>query len=176
MNISLTTTNVQQYYEQLHASILQESTIVFVHAHWCPFTVQFYPIWRALKKTLYGNTSLRIYEIDDGAIGWIRQNKKQLFQRIAEQFQPDSQYKIFFPTVLMYVNGKRHKFTGERTQESIALWINKLLLKSQTRTRSRATLLRTRSTTKIQTPKQTRSPKQSLKDNIDKAFKKLLLK
>lgn len=170
MNISLTSTNIQHYYEQLHAAIIQEKTLVFVHAHWCPFTVQFYPVWRAIKKTLYGNTSLRIYEIDDGAIGWIRQNKKRLYQRIAEQFQPDPQYKIFFPTVLMYVNGRRYKFTDDRTKENLITWINKLLTKSQSRVKKTRTIRRLPTDTK---PKS--NLKQSLKDNIDKAFKRLLL-
>lgn len=182
MNISLTSTNVQHYAEQLHAAIIQENTLVFVHAHWCPYTVQLYPVWRAVKKNLYGNTSLRIYEIDDGAIGWIRQNKKQLYQRIAEQFHPDPQFKVFFPTVLMFVNGRRRKFTKERTQDNITQWISKLLATSRTRVRVVKNIRRVVPVTPKTTTKrpkqqqQSKTTKQSLKENIDDAFKRLLLK
>jgi hypothetical protein len=179
MNISLTSTNVQHYAEQLHAAILQENTLIFVHAHWCPYTVQFYPVWRAVKKTLYGNTTLRIYEIDDGAIGWIRQNKKQLYQRIGEQFYPDPQFKVFFPTVLMFVNGRRRKFTKERTQDNITTWISKLLATSRTRIRTVTKTRRVVPTipkTPIKRPTQSKTPKKSLKESIDDAFKRLLLK
>lgn len=174
MNISLTGTNVQHYHEQLHAALMKENTLVFVHAHWCPFTVQFYPVWRAVKKTLYGNTTLKIYDIDDKAIDWIRHNKKQLYQRIAEQFKPDPQYKVFFPTLLMYVNGRRHKFIGDRTQNAVIVWINNWLAKSQTHVRT--SIKRHQTTKKAQHTKSVKTPLQSLQENIDNTFRKLLLK
>lgn len=171
----------------------QPKPVLFViKADWCGYCRRFTEnAWNTFKKMNTAATHLQIVEIDDKALGWLRDNnQKQLHTSLL--VEPPS---VYFPQVYMLVNKKKHGFQPdysevEKGKPSVALavlnkWVDSFIsLRKSVGTHSRRVKKaiggkpnkqlqsKPRTTPKKRVSTQT---KKSLNEEIDAAFRKLLL-
>jgi thiol-disulfide isomerase/thioredoxin len=131
------------------------NALVFIHAPWCPYTVAFYKAWKKIKKTLLNTSEVNVIEIDDKAITQIRTQFPNVFRKLAGK-----ELKLYFPTVLLFVNGKRYKYEDEREVDKVVQFVEKYT-KPNTKPRT--------STRTSMTPRKI----VSFQNEVDKAFKRL---
>jgi hypothetical protein len=190
MVVSLSASNVKDHINILKSSLVAGNTLVFVHAHWCPYTVSFYGTWRNLKAKLVGLTNLTVIEIDDEALMSLRTKHTNTYKKLADYIPLENQYKIFFPTIVLYVDGVRYKYEDERTVKDLTEFVHKHAFgKMQKRHRapSRKVVPKQVATRPNDAPKkvvprvQPKTPTtrtktaKRLQQEIDDAFKRLLL-
>lgn len=145
MLLTVNTANISKVNE-----LISSNALVFIHAPWCPYTVAFYKAWKKIKKNLLSTSKVNIIEIDDKAITYIRTQQPNLFRKLAGK-----ELKLYFPTVLLFVNGKRYKYEDEREVDKVLQFVEK-----------RTKPLITRSVTPRKVV--------SFQNEIDKAFQRLL--
>lgn len=145
MLLTANTANISKVNE-----LISGNALVFIHAPWCPYTVAFYKAWKKIKKSLLNSPLVNIIEIDDKAITHIRTQQPNLFRKLAGK-----ELKLYFPTVLLFVNGKRYKYEDEREVDKVLQFVEK-------RTKPL--------TTTSVTPRKV----VSFQNEIDKAFQRLL--
>jgi hypothetical protein len=148
MLLTVNTVNISKVSE-----LISSNALVFIHAPWCPYTVAFYKAWKQIKKSLLKSSKVNIIEIDDKAITQIRTQQPNVFRKLAGK-----ELKLYFPTVLLFVNGKRYKYEDERDIDKVLQFVEK---------RTKA-VLTTTTTTRI-TPRKV----VSFQNEIDKAFQRL---
>jgi hypothetical protein len=191
MVISLNASNVEEHINTLKSLILTGNALVFVHAHWCPYTVSFYGTWRRLKAKLIGLTNLTVIEIDDEALMKLRVKHTNTYKKLADFIQQERQYKIYFPTIMLYVDGVRYKYDEERTVENLTEFVHENIFGERSSRRRRPSkggklqpstkkAAPKKDTLKKDTPKKAtmktqKKPSKSLQQEIDDAFKRLLL-
>lgn len=132
-----------------------KQVLIFVHAKWCPYTVAFYPIWTSAKKMV--NKDVDIIEINDKILGDIKSNEPLLYKKMADYNRNTKEYKLFFPTVILFSNGKRFKFEEDRTVDNLCAFV-----KSHTESKKQ----HSRNSSK-------HTHHHSLQEKIDNAFKRL---
>lgn len=128
--------------------LISSNALVFIHAPWCPYTVAFYKAWKMIKKTLLKSSKINIIEIDDKAITQIRTQQPTIFRKLAGK-----ELKLYFPTVLLFINGKRYKYEDERDVDKVLQFVEKRTKPITTSTTSRKVV--------------------SFQNEIDKAFERL---
>lgn len=141
MLLTANTANISKVNE-----LISSNALVFIHAPWCPYTVAFYKAWKKIKQSLL--KSLDIIEIDDKAITQIRTQQPNTFRKLAGK-----ELKLYFPTVILFVNGKRYKYEDEREVDKVLQFVEKR--------------------TKPVTPRVTPKKVVSFQNEIDKAFQRL---
>lgn len=99
--------------KQIRQGIKEGITLFFVHASWCPYTVQFYPIFETVmnnlkKKELH--KKFDVIKLDDIMTRSIRANYGDIYKQLADYDSDTDEYKLYFPSVVMFVNGKRYKY------------------------------------------------------------------
>jgi thiol-disulfide isomerase/thioredoxin len=146
MLLTVNNTNISKVNEFI-TSKTKSTSLVFIHAPWCPYTVAFYKAWKKIKKSLLDSSKVNIIEIDDKAITEIRTQLPNVFRKLAGK-----ELKLYFPTVLLFVNGKRYKYEDEREVDKVIEFVDK----------------RTRTSTRINPRKVV-----SFQNEIDKAFQRL---
>jgi len=113
--------------KQIREGIKEGTTLFFVHASWCPFTVQFYPIFDKVMDNLKikgMDKNLNIIKLDDKMTSSIRKNYRDIYQNLADYDGNNDEYKLFFPTVVMFNNGERCKYeVGVRTVQNFESFI-----------------------------------------------------
>lgn len=143
--------------------------LYFVHADWCPYTVQFYPIYDKVMQKLKiskHDKHFKVIRIDDTMVKSIRANYNDIHRKLAEYDEDVDEYKLYFPTVVMFVDGKRYKYKVDvRTVKNFEEFIVSKLPKQSRQLRQ----------SKIQSKVITVSKNRhvGLQEQIDKAFKKL---
>lgn len=148
--------------------------LYFVHADWCPYTVQFYPIFKKVMQKLKINKNdkhFKVIRIDDTMVKSIRANYNDIHRKLAEYDEEIDEYKLYFPTVVMFVNGKRYKYKVDvRTVKNFEEFIVNKLPKQLKTTRLSSQSSQSRQKKHVVVSKQTHV---GLQEQIDKAFKKL---
>lgn len=99
--------------KQIREGIKEGTTLFFVHASWCPYTVQFYPIFEKVMsnlKTKGVNKKMNVIKLDDTVTRSIRTNYEDIYKQLADYDGDNDEYKLYFPTVVMFVDGKRFKY------------------------------------------------------------------
>jgi hypothetical protein len=150
MLLTVNTANISKVSE-LITSGANSNALVFIHAPWCPYTVAFYKAWKKIKTSLLKSSKVNIIEIDDKAITQIRTQQPNVFRKLAGK-----ELKLYFPTVLLFVNGKRYKYEDERDIDKVLQFVEKRTKAVQT------------ATTRV-TPRKV----VSFQNEIDKAFQRL---
>jgi thiol-disulfide isomerase/thioredoxin len=171
--------------KQIRDGLKEGSTLFFVHASWCPYTIQFYPIFEKVMSILKGkglDTKLNVIKLDDVMIKSLRANNNDIYKTLADYDENIDEYKLFFPTVVMFVNGKRYKYSVDvRTVQNFEAFIVGKLSK-QSRNSKNTKVQRNETVNKrrvnmsnnINRRASTRPTKLlSLQEQIDKAFQKL---
>lgn len=103
------------------------NTIIFVHAEWCPYTVAFYPIWNAFENSHKETKDIKVFKIDHVAIGTIRASHPKIYDSIGDLDISSETYKIYFPTVVMYADGARKKYSPSvRTLKNLTSFVSKV--------------------------------------------------
>lgn len=162
--------------KQIREGLKNGIVLYFVHASWCPYTVQFYPIFDKTIEKLHHSKKDKLFSIirlDDTMIKSIRANYNDIYRKLADYDENIDEYKLYFPTVVMFVNGKRYKYQVDvRTVKNFEEFILSKIPRQQ-QTLSRNT--QTRPIVRTSTPRPfVRTPPQlALHEQIDKAFKKL---
>lgn len=176
--------------KQIREGLKQGVTLYFVHASWCPYTVQFYPIFEKVMKNLKMkgfDTRFNTIKLDDVMTRSIRASYDDIYKRLADYDENIDEYKLYFPTVVMFVNGKRYKYNVEvRTVENFEAFIISKLPKQQQGSRNTKAINKSErsemgvSNRSVPTRRnaskriQTRPTKLlTLQEQIDKAFQKL---
>lgn len=160
--------------KQIRESFKEGIVLFFVHASWCPYTVQFYPIFDKTIEKLHHNKKdkqFNIIRLDDTMIKSIRANYSDIYRKLADYDDTIDEYKLYFPTVVMFVNGKRYKYQVDvRTVKNFEDFIISKLPKQQTLSRAQPMLRRPLAISRppIRPPTQL-----ALHEQIDKAFKKM---
>jgi len=168
MVLSLTIDNIESNMSSIKKMTKAGNTLVFVHAHWCPYTVAFYGTWRKVKTNLAkSNPQLNIIEIDDQAIGFIRDKEPTLYKKMADYSSELGQYKLYFPTVMLFTSGKRTKYEDERTVANVVAFVSSAQVKH---VKSVKPVKPVKSVKPVKPVK----PTKSLQKEIDKAFRRLL--
>jgi thiol-disulfide isomerase/thioredoxin len=155
--------------KQVRDGLKEGCTLFFVHASWCPYTVQFYPIFEKVMSNLKGkglDSKLNVIKLDDVMVKSIRANNNDIYKVLADYDEDIDEYKLYFPTVVMFVNGKRYKYKVDvRTVQNFESFIvgklstqSKQLTQSKQSTQSRQSKQSTQST-------QSRQSKQSINRN-----------
>lgn len=160
--------------KQIRESFKDGIVLFFVHASWCPYTVQFYPIFDKTMEKLHHNKKdkqFNVIRLDDTMIKSIRANYNDIYRKLADYDDSIDEYKLYFPTVVMFVNGKRYKYQVDvRTVKNFEEFITSKLPKLQTLSRAQPLIRRPLAMSRPIT----RSPRQlALHEQIDKAFKKM---
>lgn len=135
--------------KKLDASFLekleQHNSIVLIYANWCRFCQGFFPVWESLSKEKL--SKVKMYQISDSVIAQlikkvqeVSQIKEQIksagslaerktlrsklqkddiavHQEILKYLVPSG--SLQFPTILMFKDGKREEYNGERDIESL---------------------------------------------------------
>jgi thiol-disulfide isomerase/thioredoxin len=161
--------------KQIREGLKNGIVLYFAHASWCPYTVQFYPIFDKTIEKLHQNKKDKLFSIirlDDTMVKSIRANYNDIYRKLADYDDNVDEYKLYFPTVVMFVNGKRYKYQVDvRTVKNFEEFIVSKLPKSKPLSRT------TRTMRPLEPPRpfvRSRTPTQvALHEQIDKAFKKL---
>lgn len=181
--------------KQIRDSLKEGTTIFFVHAGWCPYTVQFYPIFDKVLnnlKTKNMDKYFNVIKLDDVMTRSIRANYKDIYSKLADYDSDVDEYKLFFPTVVMFVNGKRYKYQVDvRTVQNFEAFILSKLPKLSRRTgkvvkggdenkttiNNERELINKQRVKSVQVKRSSNRPVKLLRlqEQIDKAFKKLLM-
>ena len=143
------------------------NTAFFVHASWCPYTVQFYPIWTAMEAKLKESTDFNIIKLDHESFAHIKKAFPKVYETLADYDEYTQSYKLYFPSVVMFTNGIRKKYSpSERTLTSLVAFIKKYSTN------------KTPNATKHTKPAKTTTQHAHLKlhQQIDKAFSRLMKK
>ena len=178
--------------KQIRESIKEGTTLFFVHASWCPYTVQFYPIFEKVMinlKTKGLDAKFNVIKLDDIMTRSIRANYGDIYKQLAEYDKNIDEYKLYFPTVVMFVDGKRYKYEVDvRTVQNLeAFIVNKLKQpqrKRGTRKQNKNEKLNQKGREDIQEQARVRTFRHNrastrpvklltLEQQIDKAFQKL---
>lgn len=143
------------------------NTAFFVHASWCPYTVQFYPIWVDMETKLKDSTDFNIIKLDHESFAHIKKAFPKLYETLADFDEYTQTYKLYFPSVVMFTNGIRKKYSPtERTLKSLVAFIKK------NSTNKTPKMTDTKDTKHKQIP----SHHLKLHQQIDKAFSRLMKK
>lgn len=165
--------------KQIREGLKEGIVLYFVHASWCPYTVQFYPIFDKTIEKLQQNKKAKqfsIIRLDDTMVKSIRANYNDIYRKLADYDENVDEYKLYFPTVVMFVNGKRYKYQVDvRTVKNFEEFIVSKLPKQKPALRA------TPPKRPLATPRPfvrsaqvpMRKPTVALYEQIDKAFKKL---
>jgi thiol-disulfide isomerase/thioredoxin len=181
--------------KQIREGIKEGTTLFFVHASWCPYTVQFYPIFDKVMsnlKTKGINEKFNVIKLDDIMTRSIRANYGDIYKKLADYDSNIDEHKLYFPTVVMFVDGKRFKYQVDvRTVQNFEAFIMSKLNKAVNRNRKGT---RKDSKTEVKVKKEREDIEQqvrvrianhnrtstrpvkflTLEQQIDKAFRKLL--
>lgn len=174
--------------KQIREGIKEGATLFFVHASWCPYTVQFYPIFQTVMNNLKKqgiDKQFNVIKLDDTMTRSIQSHHKDIYKHLADYDSNVDEYKLYFPTVVMFVNGKRFKYqVAVRTVDNFNTFItsklNKTIKRKDTRKLNRLQKERedkhqkSRMVSFNNNKTKTRPIKLlTLEEQIDKAFKKL---
>lgn len=100
--------------KQIREGIKEGTTLFFVHASWCPYTVQFYPIYEKVMNNLKIkgiDKKFNVIKLDDVMTRSIKTHYLDIYRKLADYDDEIDEYKLYFPTVVMFVDGKRYKYT-----------------------------------------------------------------
>jgi thiol-disulfide isomerase/thioredoxin len=163
--------------KQIREGLKDGIVLYFVHASWCPYTVQFYPIFDKTMEKLHHNKKdklFRLIRLDDTMVKSIRANYNDIYRKLADYDENVDEYKLYFPTVVMFVNGKRYKYQVDvRTVKNFEEFIVSKLPKQKPLSRTTHTM-RPLVTPRPIVRSTSRTPTQiGLHEQIDQAFKKL---
>lgn len=168
--------------KQIRTGLKEGVTLFFVHASWCPYTVQFYPIFEKAMNNIKSkgiDNKFSVIKIDDVMTKSIRSNYDDIYKLLADYDENNDEYKLYFPTVVIFVDGKRYKYSVDvRTAQNLETFIVQKLPKSQ-RNSKKTNVQRNASEDKnrASTLKRTNSTRPTklltLQEQIDKAFQKL---
>lgn len=153
--------------------------IYFVHATWCPYTVQFYPIFDKVMENLKRRKQDRLFDLiklDDTMVRSIRANYSDVYRKLADYDDNIDEYKLYFPTVVIFVNGKRYKYqVNVRTVKNFEDFIVSKLPKQRAQSKAETLVRMGRTAAANQRIQQSHSVRRptSLHQQIDKAFKRL---
>jgi thiol-disulfide isomerase/thioredoxin len=177
--------------KQIREGLKDGITLYFVFASWCPFCVQFEPIFNKVMSNLEHDklrNNFQLIKLDDVMTRSITTNYKDIHTKLAEYDEDIDEYRLSFPTVVMFVNGKRFKYNVPvRTVANFEAFIKSHLPKSRNTKVSRKDVgknLQSRSIQSINTRQGTthrviksQRPVKilTLQDQIDKAFKNLFI-
>lgn len=177
--------------KQIREGIKEGTTLFFVHASWCPYTVQFYPIFEKVMSNLNEkgiDKKFNVIKLDDTMTRSIRAGYSDIYKKLADYDSDIDEYKLYFPTVVLFVNGKRFKYQVDvRTVDNFENFIVSKLTKA---TRKNRTSKQEKNEVKVQKAREdtqqmrirtfshnrvsTRPVKLlTLEQQIDKAFQKL---
>lgn len=157
--------------KQMRDGMKEGIVVFFVHASWCPFTINFYPIFDNTMKKMHetkADKHFSVIRIDDNMVRSLRANYGDIYRKLADYDEDVDEYKLSFPTVIMFVNGKRYKYqVSVRTVKNLEEFILSKLPKRR----------REQSNIRQNTPHKVSSissrKHMSLHEQIDKAFKRL---
>lgn len=167
---------------------IKGTTLFFVHAPWCPFTVDFYPIFDEVMTNLKEkgiDNKFNVIKLDDVMTRSIRANYGDIYKSLADYDGDDDEYKLFFPTVLLFVNGKRYKYqVNVRTVQNFEAFIMSKLTMTKRRSKNenkevqvqkgRKNIQQVRTHTFSRNRASTKPAKLlTLEQQIDEAFRKL---
>jgi thiol-disulfide isomerase/thioredoxin len=172
--------------KQIREGMKQGKTLFFVHASWCPYTVQFYPIFEKVinnLKTKGVDQNFNIIRLDDTMTRSIKASYGDVYKKLADYDSNIDEYKLYFPTVVMFVDGKRFKYQVDvRTVQNFEAFIVSKLKKSKDIRENKTKLQKQRDNIQKQTRMHTFNHNKTstrpvrlltLEQQIDKAFQKL---
>lgn len=163
--------------KEIREGLKENVTLFFVHASWCPYTIQFYPIFEKVMKNLKAkglDTKFKTIKLDDVMIKSLRANYTDIYKKIADYDENIDEYKLYFPTVVVFVNGKRYKYNASvRTVQNFEEFISNKLSKPSRKGTRRTTTKIERNENKPNKKVSMRPVKLTLQEQIDKAFQKL---
>ena len=166
--------------KQIREGITEGTTLFFVHASWCPYTVQFYPIFDKVMsnlKTKGIDKEFNVIKLDDTMTRSIRANYGDIYKQLADYDSDIDEYKLYFPSVVMFVNGKRYKYKVDvRTVKNFEAFVVSKLTKSTRRKNTRNEVKIQPSMRKFGHNQVSTRPVKllTLEQQIDKAFQKML--
>lgn len=166
--------------KQIREGIKDGTTLFFVHASWCPYTVQFYPIFDKVMSNLKAkgiDQKINVIKLDDVMTRSIRANYGDIYKRLADYDENNDEYKLYFPTVVLFVNGKRFKYQVEvRTVKNFESFVMSKLTKPTRQ--QRKTQVKVQPTARLVSHRSNQASTRpvkllTLEEQIDKAFHKL---
>lgn len=156
-------------------------TLVFVHAEWCPYTVSFYPVWNEFEDAHKHVKDLKVFKIDHNAISKLHASKRNLYNAIGDLDMNTETYKVYFPTVVMFVDGARKKYSPEtRTLKNLSAFVKKGMSTPTSTASASAKVVETTTKSKAvphdkskKLVKDTTKVHKTLQQEIDDAFSRL---
>jgi thiol-disulfide isomerase/thioredoxin len=113
---SLSTKNVKQLREALRDT----NSVVLLHAQWCHWCKLFKPEW---DKFANDQKKVTVVELEASQLEKIKSKDENLYQNLI------GNEGLGFPTVLLFKNGQRYTYQGERNKESLQKHLDDFLVK-----------------------------------------------
>lgn len=160
----------------LQRAMKTSNTLIFVHANWCPYTVQFYPIWNAFEAAHKTTKDLKVYKIDHVAIGKIKTTYPKMYEAMGDYDSDTDSYKLYFPTVVMFSEGKKKKYSPPvRSERNLMSFVAKQLNSTASTSVKRDVTKKAvvKSPSPVKAAFQSNKTHKSLQQEIDVAFRRL---
>lgn len=196
MYISLSQLNIDSYITSLQDVLVFGNTIILLHSYVEYDTQEFYPIWRQFRDMIEKQQGFNIVEIDHEAMEYLQLYHKNLYMALGDYNILAGDYRVIYPTVLLFKNGMKTRYQGKLNLDDITRFINakvygKVSPKTPTRTQTPRTRTRTQTQTNASTIKRQPSASTpfstfnqksisasdkitSLHKDVEKAFARLL--
>lgn len=156
----------------------QKNVLFFIHAEWCGYCKEFKRLaWDEFMKKFKATSHFQIVEIDYTALNWLSINDKVLHGQLL--LEPPN---VYYPQIYMLSSSKTKKaFRPDYSSNTLGLFEKFVngFIKTRKNVKGKAIkkggeIPKSKKSLKAQSYSQYQTNK-SLKDEIDAAFKKLLL-
>jgi hypothetical protein len=134
MYLSVSELNVETSIPILENTLIIGNTVIFIHSYIDNMSKDFYDSWRRIKNNLSKNKFVNVIDIDQDAIQYIKQYYNNIYVVLSDYVLLFMEYRIPVPSIQIFKNGTKTRFTSPLTYTGVKTFIeNKLLGKSNTR-------------------------------------------
>ena len=89
------------------------NSVVLNHWTQCGHCIMFKPEWEKFRKDMVGEKELTLISIEMSAARPLFSNSAILQNKLSDQGQ------LYFPMIIVFVDGKKYMYQGERTAEAL---------------------------------------------------------
>lgn len=116
-------------FSKLEESLKKKTTILLIHAVWCGHCMHFKPEWAKLTASL---TGIKFMSIESSVLEQLKTKNPSLFKYVTET---STSKGIYFPKLIIFKNGKKIEYQGNRDVATLTAYLEKLKPKTKTTTK-----------------------------------------
>lgn len=99
--------------KDLDTQLQKNNAIVLLHATWCHWCKQFKPEWNKFAQEYKATSKIAVVEVEHSALELLKDKHTGVYQKLV------GNDNIGFPTVLLFKNGQKFTYKGDRTSQSL---------------------------------------------------------